>query len=179
MNFRNAKGKVKKRYWVIGAVVALYVIGRLGGNSDEAGSKTAGAIQAEETAKPTATPVKELTPEQKAAKAKAEKAAEVQKQYDAAQKAKEKAKKERQDRIDAAFSPWDGKCATLVEMVKDNMEDPGSFKHVETRYWDQGNTIRIKMTFRGKNGFGGVVTNGVTADWDLTTDMITIVEYTE
>lgn len=68
----------------------------------------------------------------------------------------------RKDLIASQFSVWDGSHRELVKLVKTAMNDPDSFEHVETNYWDQGETILIKMQFRGKNGFGGVVTQTAT-----------------
>lgn len=60
------------------------------------------------------------------------------------------------------FSAWDGSCMALVKATKQQMNDPGSFEHVETRYIDRGSEIDVIMKFRGKNAFGGVVANTVT-----------------
>ncbi|MCA9137274.1 MAG: hypothetical protein KDB00_10955 [Planctomycetales bacterium] len=61
------------------------------------------------------------------------------------------------------FSAWDGSHAGVVESVKSQMHDPRSFEHVETIYWDMNTRIKVQMTFRGKNGFGGTVTQVATA----------------
>ena len=66
--------------------------------------------------------------------------------------------------IEKQFSRWDGSHRTLAERIKSTMNDPDSFEHVETLYWDTGdNTIVVQTTFRGKNIYGGVVTNTVKA----------------
>ena len=69
-------------------------------------------------------------------------------------------------RNDQYFSGWDGSNPELVEYVKSRMNDPNSFEHVETKFYehDGGDKLRIVMTYRGKNGFGGVVTERVGAD---------------
>ena len=47
------------------------------------------------------------------------------------------------------------------------MNDPDSYEHVKTEYWDKGDYLIVKTTFRGKNAFGGVVVNWVTVKTDL------------
>lgn len=71
------------------------------------------------------------------------------------------------------FSSWDGSNMELVTKVKKGMHDPSSFEHVETRFTDKGDTYRIMMTFRGKNGFNATVTQTVTATLDKKTRTIT------
>lgn len=74
---------------------------------------------------------------------------------------------EHQKKIEAQFSGWDGSHRELERMIKDSMNDPDSYEHVETRYSDKGTYIRVFCTFRGKNAFGGIVKNTKTADFDL------------
>lgn len=70
---------------------------------------------------------------------------------------------------EAFFSGWNGSNKELVSTVKAGMHDPDSFEHVETRYTDRGDSFGILMTFRGTNGFGGTVTQQVTANIDKQT----------
>jgi len=67
------------------------------------------------------------------------------------------------DLLAAHFSKWDGSHPAVVEAVKAQMNDPSSFKHVETTAQGKGDTIIVYMTYRGTNAFGGVVTNHATA----------------
>lgn len=67
------------------------------------------------------------------------------------------------------LSGWDGSNRELVRLVKSGMNDPDSFEHVETRFTDNGDSLSLLMTFRGKNGFNATVTNKVSADLDKTT----------
>jgi len=78
--------------------------------------------------------------------------------------------------IDSQFSAWDGSCKPLVALVKKNMNDDGSFEHVETTYKDSGQGIgfTVYMTYRGTNKFGGVVKNSVIAFCNYQTKMIQI-----
>lgn len=58
----------------------------------------------------------------------------------------------------------------LTEMIKMSMNDPKSFEHVKTTYIDYGTHLMVTTTFRGKNGFGGVVKQRVVAKVDLNCD---------
>ena len=73
----------------------------------------------------------------------------------------------RKEQIEKNFSSWDGSHRGLTELIKKSMNDPKSYEHVETVYWDKGDYLLVKTTFRGKNAFGGVVPNSVTAKVDL------------
>ena len=65
------------------------------------------------------------------------------------------------------LSSWNGSHPGLVKRVKTDMNDPSSFKHVETLVSKKrtDGTHTIKMTFRGKNAFGGVVKQTVVAKY--------------
>ena len=79
--------------------------------------------------------------------------------------------------IDSQFSAWDGSHVKLVELVKENMNDPKSFEHVETKYIDNGDSLTIFMKFRGTNAFGGKILNTVTGHADYKANNIKIIEY--
>lgn len=64
------------------------------------------------------------------------------------------------------FSVWDGSNPEFVEAVKNNMNDPDSFKHVETKYDDKGSYLRIQMKYRGKNGFNAMITTTSTCTFN-------------
>lgn len=55
----------------------------------------------------------------------------------------------------------------LMVRIKASMHDPDSFELVGDRYVDAGDHITMVMTYRGKNGFGGVRTERVAATLDL------------
>lgn len=80
-------------------------------------------------------------------------------------KREEQEKKEaaRKKTIESCFSAWDGAHRNLERYVKDSMNDPDSYDHDETVYWDMKDYLIVNMTFRGKNAFGGVVKNTVKA----------------
>ncbi|MFZ1988446.1 MAG: zinc ribbon domain-containing protein [Alphaproteobacteria bacterium] len=83
---------------------------------------------------------------------------------------------EREKLIKAQFSVWDGSHINLEKLIKKNMNDPGSYKHVETRYWDKGDHLIVRTTFRGKNAFGAVVVNWVKAKVDLNGNIVSVIE---
>lgn len=63
------------------------------------------------------------------------------------------------------LSGWDGSQRALVEWTKDNLNDPGSFEHDETRITpvDADGNHTVIMDYRAKNGFGGVVRGAIMA----------------
>ncbi|MGN6604544.1 MAG: hypothetical protein ACTHK8_18945 [Ginsengibacter sp.] len=80
------------------------------------------------------------------------------------------------DLIKKQFSEWDGSNVNLVKYVKENMNDPESFEHVETVYWDlkDKNQIKVRMTFRGKNGFGALMKQSVVAYIDYSGKILSV-----
>ena len=74
------------------------------------------------------------------------------------------------------FSSWDGSNRELVSYVKQNMKDPDSFEHVETRFRDNGSSYDIIMKYRGKNSFNATTTEQVTAHFDKITRNLTEVQ---
>lgn len=66
-------------------------------------------------------------------------------------------------------SRWDGSVKPVVEYVKNSMNDPRSFEHVNTQWGIvSGTTDRywVNMTFRGTNAFGAIVTNTIKVEVD-------------
>jgi hypothetical protein len=82
----------------------------------------------------------------------------------------------RKERIESQFSAWDGAHRNLTMVIKASMNDPDSYKHDETTYWDMGDYLVVRTAFRGKNVFGGVVRNWVKAKVDLDGNVIAILE---
>ena len=84
-----------------------------------------------------------------------------------------------QNRLKSAFSAWDGSHLDLTRTIKNAMNDPSSFEHVDTRFGENedGKTLTVKTTFRGKNAFGGIILQSATAKTDISTGkVIEIVE---
>jgi len=73
----------------------------------------------------------------------------------------------RKERILKQFSSWDGSHNNLKKWVKNNMNDPKSFEHVETTYTDKGDYLLVYMKYRGKNSFGAKVLQTVIGTVDL------------
>lgn len=87
-----------------------------------------------------------------------------------------KTQAERKEEISRCFSSWDGSHRKLTDAVRDAMHDPKSFEHVETRYRDGGDRLFLSMTFRGKNKFGAMVKNLVTAEANMDCTIIKLEE---
>lgn len=81
----------------------------------------------------------------------------------------------RKTQIGKHFSAWDGSHNGLTKYIKKSMNDPKSYEHVETRYSDNGDHLMVKTTFRGKNAFGGLVTNSITAKVDLNGNVLNVI----
>lgn len=81
----------------------------------------------------------------------------------------------RAKKLESQFSPWDGSHRTLERVIKKSMNDADSYEHVETTYRDLGDSLIVSTTFRGKNGFGGVVKNTVVAQVDLDGNILNII----
>lgn len=81
---------------------------------------------------------------------------------DPARKALREAEKAAQEAEDSrkgfhCLSKWDGSHPGVVEEVKQRLRDPGSFEHDETRVTPAKDGVHtLYMTYRAKNGFGGV-----------------------
>lgn len=91
-------------------------------------------------------------------------------------KQKQKLKEIRKKQIEKQFHFWDGSHRNLEWHIKEIMNDPDSYEHVVTTYWDKGDHLVVTTTFRGKNAFGGVVKNSITAIVSLNGDIIQIID---
>lgn len=152
------KSKLTMPVWqkILIVIGAFIVIGAIGSNGNKA-TPTKVATNKKVTATIQATPTPTLSAE---AKKKMEEA---------------KLKADYDKWIESQFSPWDGSHMELVKLLKKNLNDPDSYEHVETKYWDQKDGILIKMTYRAKNAFGGLILQNVTAKADYKTNMINII----
>lgn len=79
-------------------------------------------------------------------------------------------------KIESQFSLWDGSHKNLVKVVKENLNDPKSFKHQETKYKydDKDKILTVYMTFRAKNALGALVLNTATATADLDGNILSL-----
>jgi len=82
----------------------------------------------------------------------------------------------RKEMIGKQFSAWDGSHIKLTRLIKDAMNDPDSYEHDKTVYWDMEDHLIVSTTFRGMNAFGGTVKNTVKAKVSLDGEDIEILE---
>ncbi|GEM_PF-1934381 len=70
------------------------------------------------------------------------------------------------DNFQENFSAWDGSYRPLETMIKESMNDDSSYDHVSTTYrlvLNKDQHAVVKTIFRGKNAYGAVVKDSVTA----------------
>lgn len=87
-------------------------------------------------------------------------------------KQKQKAAEKRKEEIELQFSHWDGSHRDLERRIKESMNDPDSYKHYKTFYFDHGKHITVITEFGGRNSFGGMVRNTISADYTINGDFI-------
>ncbi|MBN2017668.1 MAG: hypothetical protein JW794_06030 [Candidatus Cloacimonetes bacterium] len=81
----------------------------------------------------------------------------------------------RKERIEKQFNSWDGSHNELTNYIKNNMNDPKSYEHIETVYSDHGDYLIVITSFRGKNVFGGIVKNSIKAKVDIDGKILEII----
>lgn len=107
-------------------------------------------------------------------------------------------KTERNEWITSQFSAWDGSHTVLKNLIKDNMNDEKSFKHIKTTYIDaateekknqvndilkqSGYSQRVDVgdlfvmtEFSGKNAFNATVKNTAFGIVDYSADTVTLI----
>jgi hypothetical protein len=84
---------------------------------------------------------------------------------------------DRKGKIEKQFSAWDGSHKNLERYIKENMNDPDSYDHVETRFEDKGKYIFIACKFRGTNAFGGKIVTYVTAKADIDGNLLEVSKF--
>ena len=82
----------------------------------------------------------------------------------------------RNKRIESQFSAWDGSHRNLENFIKKSMNDPSSYDHVETKYWDYKTHLIVQTSFRGTNAFGGTVKQTIMAKVSLGGEVLEIIE---
>lgn len=116
-----------------------------------------------------------MSPEQRAEREadRAEKKAvkEVAEQKKKATKALVELYDMRQKKIKRAFSSKDGSHLKIVDMVKSVLDDPDSFRHYETKYWNFGKgVVYIAMEYGAKNKFGAMIRYSIEVIWHVDSD---------
>lgn len=139
--------------WLVLFVVVIVVIGESADSSATTAKEEAAPQVVEPEPEPEPEPVKELTEEEKAVLA----------------------TEQRREMIEDAFSAWDGSHIILTRFIKDNMNDPRSYEHVETRYRDDDDYITVQVKFRGNNAFGAKVLSTIIARCSLDGQVLEII----
>lgn len=76
--------------------------------------------------------------------------------------------------IESQFSPWDGSHRGIERRIKSAMNDPDSYEHVKTVYWDLGDRLKVRTTFRGRNAFNALIMNSATGVADLNGNVLAL-----
>lgn len=82
----------------------------------------------------------------------------------------------RKELVSRGFSNWDGSHRSLESHIKSAMNDPKSYEHVSTVYWDRGDHLIVLTKFRGKNAFGATVLSEVRAKVGIDGDVLEIID---
>lgn len=85
------------------------------------------------------------------------------------------AQQSRQEKINKGFLKYSGAHIGLQVAIKHYMNDPDSYEHIKTNYTDHGDHLIVNTQFRGKNMFGGLVINEVSAKTDLDGNVLEII----
>lgn len=80
-----------------------------------------------------------------------------------------------EEKVTSLQNGYDGSIPSVIKLVKDSMNDPDSFEHVETRtgFYEKDSFI-VSMKYRGKNSFGGVITKFIDVKLDYSGNVISI-----
>lgn len=84
----------------------------------------------------------------------------------------EEAKQLHKTIIERQFSAWDGSHIQLEKLVKNRLNDPDSFEHIKTNYFDNQDSITVLMHFRASNSFNAKVKGFARAKYDLKGNLI-------
>ncbi len=79
-------------------------------------------------------------------------------------------------RIEKQFSIVNGEHINLTKAIKEKMQDPGSYKHIETTYNDMDSFIVVAQSYTGTNELGAIVQGKVKAKIDTLGNIISIEE---
>lgn len=80
-----------------------------------------------------------------------------------------------EEKVNELQNGYDGSFPSVVKFVKNSMNDPESFEHVESRtgFYEKESFI-VSMKYRGKNPFGGVITKYIDVKLDYSGNVISI-----
>ncbi len=88
----------------------------------------------------------------------------------------QKKQQDHKELVEKQFSSLDGSHPRLTRLIKKAMNDPDSYEHDETVYWDMEDYLVVRTSFRGRNAFGGMVRNYVKAKVDFEGNVLEIIE---
>ena len=77
--------------------------------------------------------------------------------------------------IENLFSAWDGSLPSFKDYIKENLQNPDSFEHVETKFRDDGDGLTVIMKYRGENGFGAIRTQTAIAKVDYEGNILNLI----
>ena len=86
-------------------------------------------------------------------------------------------KEQRKQNIEKLFSQWDGSHIELTKKIKESLNDPKSYEHIETTYRDMGSSFTIYTTFTAKNGFGGKLKRQVAVVSDMKGNITEVIKW--
>lgn len=78
--------------------------------------------------------------------------------------------------VNKQFSSWNGAHIKLQDFIKENMKDPSSYEHVETKYKNLGDVLIVVTKYRGKNSFGALILQETKAKCDIETGDVLSIE---
>lgn len=163
----NASGK--RAMHLLGVVVAIWIIALLIPENPEA---KALRLEKEKIEQIEQARLDKLSDSEKAvAKAKKDSIERIQK----ATENEAKSKEERDAKWKEGFSSWNGSHRQLEKYIKEHMNDEDSYEHVQTLAYDNGSYYAVTTVFKGKNKFGAIVKQTVTAKVAIDGSIIEIV----
>lgn len=71
------------------------------------------------------------------------------------------------EEIENLLSSWNGSLPALVDLVKQSLNDPDSFKHIETGYINKGSYIEMRMIYSAKNAYNATIKGVIRAKVDF------------
>ena len=78
----------------------------------------------------------------------------------------------RREIIEKQLNYYNGAHIELENLVRRAMNDPKSYEHIETLYWDMGTHLVVLMSCRSRNGYGGLVVTHIRAKTDIYTGKV-------
>lgn len=82
----------------------------------------------------------------------------------------------RKKKIERHLSPWNGSHMKVSRRIKESLNDPDSYEHIETRYVDNGDLITVITKIRAKNSFGGKIITAFVATVDIEGNVLDLKE---